>query len=477
MQLSTSLQQNIALLKNLLPLNKSFDINTRSLYFGKTKAYWIGINGFCNMDLLQKVFTEVLFSDDVNVTITDVQVFMESKIGYLQTSVEADMDTLLRQLLSGPSFLLIDGFSQAIILDTRSYPTRSIAEPELEKVARGSKDGFVETLLFNTNLIRRRIRSTALTFEVHSVGTESKSDVCLAYLNDIVDTKLLKQVQSQLQNLDVTCLTMGSKSLDELLLKKKMFHPLPSFFMTERPDVACSYLSEGYIIIIVDTSPSVLVLPCCIFQFTQSPEDYYKSPDVGNYLRLVRFGCILLSLLLMPLFLLLGSNPQYLPKGISLLPNGDIGPITLFIYVLFMELGLDLFKYASSHSPSGLGGSFGLIGGLLIGDVAVTLEWASIEVIFYGAATLLTTLGLSSIEFGEGIRMYRIFLVLCTGFWGLYGFIGGLLLIIWSTITTPTFGHKSYIWPLFPFHWKSLKTLLFRYPTFKAQPTDLKTKK
>lgn len=474
MNLTTSLDENITLLKNNLPINTSFDFNTRVLYLGSVKAYWVGLNGFCNMDVLEKVFSGILLSDSSQMDIENIEYFMESKIGYLQSSVESDLPTIFKNILSGPSALFIDGFSQAILLDTRSYPTRGIEEPDTEKVTRGAKDGFVETLLFNVNLIRRRIRSTNLTFAIHSVGTEGKTDVAIAYIDGMVDQALLHSLEEKLDNLDVTCLTMGTKSLEELLLKKRWWNPLPSFFMTERPDVACSYLAEGHIMVIVDTSPSVLVIPCSVFQFTQSPEDYYNSPIVGNYLRLIRFGCILISLLLTPIFLLLASNPQYLPEGITLLPNGHIGPLTLFIYILFLELGLDLFKYSSSHTPNGFAGSFGIIGGLLIGDVAVRLEWASLEVIFYGAFTMLATFGLASIEFGEALRIYRIFLVICTGFFGIGGFLIGILLVLISALTTPTFGGKSYFWPLIPFHWSALKTLLFRYPTFKAQPTKIK---
>ena len=266
---------------------------------------------------------------------------------------------------------------------------------------------------------------------------------------------------------------MGAKSLEELLVKKRWCNPLPCFHMTERPDVACSYLTEGHILLMVDTSPTVIILPCTIFQFTQSPEDYYKSPSVGNYIRIIRFACLLVSLLLMPVFLLLGMYADVLPDSFNVLTADPIGPIKLFVYVVFIELGLDLFKYSSSHATSGFSQSLSIVGGLVISDIAINLQWASTEVIFYGAATMLATLSLANIEFAEGIRLYRIFLVLCTGFFKLPGFIIGLSLIILSIITTPTFANKSYFWPLYPFNWKALRTLLFRYPTSKAQPTTI----
>jgi len=469
--LSPSLNENITYLKETFPLGTSFDLITRELYLGETKSFWMGINGFCKVEILQQIFSDLqnpLYTKDDY--IENIAVYMNSKLGYAQTTLSSDWDVIVRNLLSGPSVLFIDGFSQAIILDVRTYPTRGVEEPDTEKVTRGSRDGFVETLLFNTNLIRRRIRSPKLTFEIKNIGTASQTDVAIAYVGDLVDKKLLSTVKTALNSLSVTSLTMGVKSLEELLIKKSWFHPLPSIQITERPDVACSYLMEGYILLVVDNSPAVMILPCNMFQFTQSPEDYYKSPIVGGYFRLVRFGCVIISLILMPLLLLIGGFfPDFADKWN--LFSSQITRIELFFYVLAVEFILDLFKYSTSLSSSHFSSSLSIVGGLIIGDIAVSLNWASIEVLFYAAITLLTTLSLSSIEFSDGIRVYRLFLILTTGFLGLPGFIAGLILIIISAATTPTFSKLSYLWPLIPFRWKALKKLLFRSPTTKSQPS------
>lgn len=473
-ELSDHLETNIKTLQEIFPIGKSFDLITRNLMLGNAKAFWMGINGFCKNDLLQQIFSDLqnpLYMQ--NPDIKNIEIYMNSKIGYSQAELSSDWDNIIKNILSGPSVLLIDGFKDAIIIDTRTYPARGITEPDIEKVTRGAKDGFVETLVFNTALIRRRIRNPKLTFEITTVGTDSKTDVAIGYIGDKTDIRLLHEIKEKLKEIKATSLTMGSKSLEELLVKKSIFHPLPSILFTERPDVTCSYLLEGHIVIIVDNSPSALILPCTIFQFTQSPEDYYKSPAVGNYLRTIRFVCIFLSLFLLPIFLLLGAYIPNLPPQWDLIKTEQIGPVKLFIYVLFIEFGLDLFKYSSAHSSSGFSNSLAIVGGLIISDVAIQLKWANLEAIFYGASTMLATLGLASIEFGEGLRIYRIFLVLSTGFFGLPGFIVGTILMICSVITTPTFAKKSYFWPLYPFNLEALKTLLFRYPTAKAQPSKI----
>lgn len=473
MNLSANLDENINYLRDNLPLEHSFDLMSRPLMLGNTRAFFLGVNGFCKTEILQQIFSDLqnpLYMLDDKVE--DIADYLNTRIGYAQASLTDSWDSVFLNVLSGPAALFIDGFSQAILIDARTYPARSIAEPDLERVTKGSRDGFVETLLFNANLIRRRVRSPQLCFAIHSVGTESHTDVAVAYLEGSVNQGLLKKLSDAIDSLNVTSLTMGAKSLEELLLPKHWWNPLPSIQMTERPDVACSYLTEGHILVIVDNSPMVLILPGTIFQFTQSPEDYYNSPAVGTYFRLVRFLCIPVSLLLMPLFLLFASFYQEFFLKIGLLSEA-LTPHRVLLYVLVVEFLLDLFKYSSALSSGKFSGSLSLISGLIIGDIAVSLHWASAEVLFYAAVTLLASLSINGTDFADGLRIYRILLLLTTGIFGLPGFLVGLGLILISIATTPTFGGFSYFWPLFPFNAKALGRLLFRSPTPKAQPSSI----
>lgn len=493
MNLSKSLQDNINTVTELLPLNKSFDLISRRMELCGLDCFFMGINGYCDnkvlnalLKALQKMdFSSLLQKDDSSSAIQDS---LMSAVPVAQIQPLDDWDSLLKNLLSGTLLLFFEGVDRGFTIDIRQYPVRSIDEPQNEKVIRGAKDGFVETLLFNANLIRRRIRSPKLTFEALSVGTESRTDVAIAYMNGECDTELLHSIRKRIQEINVSSLTMGTRSMEELLVPHKWYHPLPALFRTERPDVACSYLLEGYVLLLVDTTPSVLVLPCSIFQFTQSPEDYYKSPLIGNYIRFYRFFCSIISLLLLPLFLLFSMHPELLPTGI-MLQEEYISPLQLYIYVFFAEIALDLFRYSSSHSPEGFSGALAIVGGLLIGDTAVKMQWASNEIIFYAAATVLASLSISSIEFSEAIRMYRFLLLICTAIGGLsatlypiplWGIPGGVLgfwigcsLILLSVITTPAAFGKSYFWPLVPFNRKALRALLFRYPAKYKQPPQI----
>ncbi len=470
--ISANIQENITKARSLMAIKQSFDYIERNLFFGKTKVYMLAINGFTQTEVLQHIVADVQSLSDGEGEIRDLETFIDCKLGFAQVAYVEDWEALIKNLLSGQTILIVDGFARAVSIDTRTYPVRSIAEPDTEKVTRGAKDGFVENIIMNTALMRRRIRDPKLTFELHQVGTDSKTDVAIAYIKGKAEEKLIEKVRAKLDELQVTSLTMGIQSLKELMIPRSYFHPLPSVFTTERPDVASSYLEEGYVLLVPDTSPEVLVLPCSIFQFTQSPEDYYKSPVVGNYIRLMRLFSLLASLLLLPLFLLFGAHMP-LPEEFALVSTEGMTPVKLFIMVLVIELALDLFRYSTSHTSERFAGALSIVGGLIIGDVAIDLEWASLEVLFYGAATMLATLSVASLEMAEGIRIYRIFLVLCTGFFGLWGFIIGLAIVLLSVITTPVFDKTSYFWPLVPFQWKALKTLLFRYPTVKAQPSNI----
>lgn len=473
MRISTDLTENIELLKKEIPIGKSFDLITRDLIIGGRQAYFLGVNGMCDTTVLQRIVAILQKQDGGHNRIEDIRDYIMRKVSFVQAMLCNDTDNLIHNVMCGPVAILVDGFSAAILLDVRRYPTRGMEEPDMEMVSRGARDGFVEMLLTNANSIRRRIRNPRLTFELHKVGSESITDVAICYVEGLAQESVIEETRKKITQMKVSALTMGSKTLEEMLIKKSWFHPLPTIRVTERPDVACSYLQEGYILVLADNSPAVLILPCNIFQFTQNAEDYYKSPVVGNYFRCIRFVCLLLSLFLLPVFYFIVTGYPEVAEKLRLVQSKELSATELFIYILAIEVGLDLFRYASMHSPGRYSGPLSIIGGLIAGDIAIELNWISQEVLFYAAVTLLATLTISNLELAEGIRVYRLFLLFMVGFFGVPGFWIGTGLIFISAVTTPGYGGKSYLWPLYPFCWGALKTLLFRYPAFHAQPDKI----
>lgn len=460
-KLTTSLDQNIKLLHSILPIDKSYDYITQEISFSKKRGFFLGLNGFFNTDTLQKIFSDI--NDDVT----------PSKAAYAQIDESSDLEQIVTAVLSGMCLCIFENSDVAFLIDVRTYPQRGMEEPDTEKITKGAKDAFVETISTNINLIRRRVRSRDLIFENQTLGSESKTDIAICYLDKSCNHQLLDNIKDKIQNINITSLTCGVKSLEELLVPRAWYHPMPVILMTERPDVATSYLTEGHILVLVDNSPLVMVLPCTIFQFTQSTEDYYRSPAAGTYFRLVRFLCIPISLLLMPTFMLICAFYPELSEKWQLLSTGQLAPVRLIFYVFATEFLLDLFQYSGAMSSSRFSPSLSIVGGLLIGDMAISLNWASEEVLFYGAITMLSSLAIYHIVLSEALRIYRIFLLFMTGIFGPYGYIAGILMIIISVCTTPTFDMMSYFWPLYPFNFQALKTLLFRSPTYKAQPSTV----
>ena len=465
-RLSADINQNISLVKQYLPIERSFDIIGRELIIGQaTRAYLVFIDGFAKDDIMLWILQVLQSLSENDLTNNAIQILMNKKIGYIEVERFSDIEQMRSMILAGAVGLIVDGQNEGIIIDAREYPVRSPEEPELEKVSRGSRDGLVETIIFNTALIRRRLRDPNLIYEITTVGKRSKTDVVIAYLDDMVDKKLLSEIQNKIDKIDVGALVMAEKTLEELLIKKHWYNPLPQVKFTERPDVVAAHLMEGHIAIIVDTSPSIMLLPVTMFHFTQHAEDYYQNILVGSYYRWIRFFGMLSALLLPPLWLLLVQNKELLPNFLQFLGPRDEFTLPLFVQLLLLEFGMDLLRLSSIHTPSALNSSLGIIGGLILSDLAVKVGIFVPETVLYIALAAVGTFATPSLEFALAIRIFRLFLLIMTGIFGVWGFALSLLVIIIIIFTSRSFKNgKHYTWPLFPFKWKPLAHILFRMP-------------
>jgi stage V sporulation protein AF len=268
-----------------------------------------------------------------------------------------------------------------------------------------------------------------------------------------------------LPHIDIGALVMAEKTLEELIVKKRWYNPLPQVKFTERPDVVAAHLMEGHIAIIVDTSPSVMILPATLFHFTQHAEDYYQNITVGTYIRWIRFLGMLSAFILLPLWLLLVFNKQYLPEFLQFLGPRESTPIPLFIQFILLEFGLDLLRISSIHTPNALTTSLGIIGGLILSEFAVDVGLFVPETVLYMALAGIGTFATPSMEFSMAIRIFRLLLLILTGLFNIYGFITAIIIVFVITYSTGSFKYgKKYTWPLIPFEWKPLSNILFRKP-------------
>ncbi|WP_346929302.1 spore germination protein [Clostridium sp.] len=465
MKLSNNITENKKYIQKILPLEKSFDIIGREFRVAGKEAFLVFIDGFAKDDIMVRVMAELQFTGEEQLGTNPIIDLLKSRIPYIEVETFKNIDDLETPVLSGALGLIIDGEDSGIIIDAREYPVRGPQEPDLEKVTRGSRDGLVETIIFNTALIRRRVRDPKLVFEITNVGKRSRTDVVIGYIEDLADKALLDEIKGRLEKIDIASLVMAEKTLEELLLKKKWYNPFPQARFSERPDVVAAHLLEGHIAIIVDTSPSVMILPVTLFHFTQHAEDYYQTPIIGTYVRWVRFLGMLSAFILLPLWLLLVYNIDLMPEYLQFLGPKEEAAIPLFIQFIIIEFGLDLLRVSSIHTPNTLSTSLGIVGGLLLGDFAVKVGWVVPETVLYGALVGIGTFATPSVEFSMTIRLLRLILLILTGLFGIYGFVGAMAVIFWLLYSTNSFeNEKKYTWPLIPFDGNALMNILFRRP-------------
>lgn len=459
--LSPSLSVNEPRLRQLLHTGESFDSIARPVVLCGRRAVFFLIDGFVKDELFEKILEYLYGLTEERLFASPTQL-LEGAIPYCETALEGDEQKLVTAVLSGQTALLIDGFDQAVLLDIRTYPQRSTSEPEKDKTFRGSRDGFVETMILNCALIRRRIRSTHLRMQAFTVGTDSKTDVTLCYMDGRVDQKLLQKVQDKLQNTSVPALTMNQESLAEVLLPHKWYNPFPKFKYTERPDTAAAQVLEGDIILLVDNSPSAMMIPTSIFDIMEEANDYYFPPVTGTYLRMTRFFVLLLMLLLTPVWLLLIQNPQWVPPWLGFIFLQENPFVPVFWQLLILEIGIDGLKLATLNTPNMLTTSLSVIAGIVVGDFAVQSGWFSAEPMLYMAIVALGSYNQPSWELGYAFKFLRILLLILTYTCDLWGLALGVLAVFVLLLCNKTFAGTSYLYPLIPLNLRVLRKKLFR---------------
>ena len=379
MKFSNIYAENIRLLDGLLVPDESFDIIKRRLVIGANELTLYYIDGFVKDETMQKLMQHFISLKKLPQRAQD---FIDENIPYVEVETAADTDKVMLMILSGGVAMLGDCFgNEAVLIDARTYPVRGVAEPESDRVMRGSRDGFVETLIFNTALIRRRIRDPNLRVVYKNIGKTSKTDIALVYIDGTADAAYVKWVSDKLDSIKTDSLSMGHESLAESLIGKRWYNPFPKIRYTERPDTAASQLIEGNVLILCDTSPDAMILPTSIFDFLQETSDYYFTPFTGTYLRIVRHIIFWLTLFLVPLWYLLVMHPQYVPQWLSFVIPDDHGKLPLVAQIFLVEFVIDGLKLASMNTPSMLTNSLSVVGGLILGDFAVDVGWLIPEVI------------------------------------------------------------------------------------------------
>lgn len=436
--------KNVDYMNQMLPVEDSFDIVQRDIQIGGKDATFYFIDGFTKDESMLKIM-DSFFNIKEGDMPKDAAAFATTCIPYVEVDVIGDFDQIFRNLLSGVTCLFIDGYQACLAIDCRTYPARSVDEPDKDKSLRGSRDGFVETIVFNTALMRRRIRDRHLVMKMLEVGESSRTDVALCYMEDRVDQELLKNLNYRIRDIKVDDLRMNQQSLAECLFKRKWYNPFPKFKFTERPDTAAACLLEGKVVILVDNSPSAMILPTSILDIIEEANDYYFPTLTGMYLKISRALITFLTIFLTPVFLLFMQNLSWLPKIFAFVAVKDTVNIPLIFQLLILEVAIDGLRLAALNTPSMLSTPLSVIAGLVMGEFSVKSGWFNAEVMLYMAFVAVANYTQPNFELGYALKFMRLELLVLTAVFNWIGFLAGTMIVICSICFNKTLSGRSYL--------------------------------
>ena len=436
--------KNVDYMNQMLPVEDSFDIVQRDIQIGGKDATFYFIDGFTKDESMLKIM-DSFFNIKEGDMPKDAAAFATTCIPYVEVDVIGDFDQIFRNLLSGVTCLFIDGYQACLAIDCRTYPARSVDEPDNDKSLRGSRDGFVETIVFNTALMRRRIRDRHLVMKMLEVGESSRTDVALCYMEDRVDQELLKNLNYRIRDIKVDDLRMNQQSLAECLFKRKWYNPFPKFKFTERPDTAAACLLEGKVVILVDNSPSAMILPTSILDIIEEANDYYFPTLTGMYLKISRALITFLTIFLTPVFLLFMQNLSWLPKIFAFVAVKDTVNIPLIFQLLMLEVAIDGLRLAALNTPSMLSTPLSVIAGLVMGEFSVKSGWFNAEVMLYMAFVAVANYTQPNFELGYALKFMRLELLVLTAVFNWIGFLAGTVIVVCSICFNKTLSGRSYL--------------------------------
>ena len=450
-----------AALDEALGVGKCFDMTGRDLAIGGQAARLWVVNGYAQEDVLERIIAAWQGLGDLR-DAPDAESFCRRYVSACDAAVEYDRDKAVMGVFAGKTLVVLDGYAGGILMDVKQFPTRSVEEPATSRVLRGSHDGFVENVMQNAALLRRRVRDMHLRLERIQLPERSGTDVVLCYMEGEADEGLLEELRERLAHIQVGSIAMSQESIVEAMAPRQFWNPFPKIRFTERPDVATACIMEGDVVMLVDNSPSALLLPTTLLRFNEEINDYYFPPLIGTYLQVIRTVVLLLTMFITPLWYLLVKNPDKLHESLHFLLVQDEYYVPLIIQLLLVELIIDVLKIASLNTPDVLSNSFSMLGALILGDFAVQARWLVPEVLVYMAFVAVANYAQHSYEMGYATKLCRMVLLLLIWLWDWWGFAIGIALTLALIVSTKPLVGKGYLYPLIPFDRKKLARLLYR---------------
>jgi stage V sporulation protein AF len=452
-------------------LNKSFDLGVRKLKILKKDVHFYYVNGLCDTQFIMRIVEDLVEVNDHERLSSKLYEIVQNRIPHQSVTPVKTVEEMVDEVLSGLIAFVVEGEQEALIVDVRSYPGRQPQEPDTEKVVRGSRDGYVENIIVNTALTRRRIRDPRLRFEIFRIGERSKTDISIAYIEDVANPSLIEVIKQELKSIKIDGLTMADKTVEEFLVKQG-YNPYPLVRYTERADIGATHLLEGHVLIFVDTSPSVIITPTTFFHHMQHAEEYRQSPAVGTFVRWARFVGLIASLFLLPLWYLFVLDPSLLPPKLEFIGPNEETNIPVIVQLLMADLGIEFLRLAAIHTPTPLSTAMGLIAAVLIGQIAIDVGLFVPEVILYVAVAAIGTFATPSYELSVANKLLRLGLLVLVALFHIPGLVVGttvflLMLVSIRSLNTP------YLWPFMPFSPMAFLQIIIRrsMPGSKIRPS------
>jgi spore germination protein KA len=463
-------ETNLATLKRLL--GKSNDIIFREFNIGNkriTKAFICYIDGLGDKNLINEFITKALMIDihivspDRNLSSPDIfSALKEDVLSATELMETTTFDHVLDGILSGDTALFIDGSIKALLISARGGASRGIQEPDTEVVVRGPREGFTEILRVNTSLLRRRIKNPNLVFEPLKLGKQTRTDVNIVYIEGIVNQKVLTEVRQRLNRID-TEVILESGYLEQFI-EDHPFSPFATIGNSEKPDKVAAKLLEGRVAILCNGTPFVLTVPCLFIEAIQVSEDYYSRPYLASITRGLRLLSFLVTLLTPALYVALETFHQEMIPTVLLITMAAARegiPFPSFVEAIIMGTIFEVLRESGIRLPRQVGQAVSIVGALIIGEAAVNAGILSAPMVIVGALTGITSFIIPALL--DSIIIFRIFLVILSALFGLYGVAVGLIVMLAHMASLSSFG-VPYLAPMAPTIWSDLKDTVIRAP-------------
>lgn len=442
-QLCKSLDKNISLIKKVFHKDETLmDRQFQNKYLAEAKCAVLYVKGLVNIEMINENIIEPILRNDLRDGISQNNLLEELQNKVIlcnDITLINDINKIFLLILSGDTLLLLNGYNSGLIIHTKEWPARSPDEPNSEMVIRGPREGFTESIIMNLGLIRRKLKTPDLKFIFKELGTRSNTKICICYLEELADPKIVRELDYRLNQVSIDGI-LDSGYIQEII-KDSPFSPFKTIGNTERPDVVAGKLLEGRVAVIVDGSPSVLTLPFVFVENFQTSEDYYHNYYMGSINRLLRIIGFILTISAPAIYVaLITFHQEMIPSMllISIAASRQDVPFPTIIEVMGMLLVFEMLRETSIRMPSSIGQATSIVGALVLGQAAVDARLVSSAMVIVVGFTGITGLLIPKIK-GASI-VFRLLFLLLVSILGLYGYIFGLIGLLLLLFSMRSFG-------------------------------------